>query len=117
MFGAWGEGKFKGTLSDDEWLKNAKAVMHDDMEFDFSGVNHPMFKVWGGPGNLVAIKPWFAFLDDSEFPDMKPNFFPAPAGSNQVMCQMSSTWKYKGKEMKIDDIFVFGKLNSTRARR
>lgn len=74
--------------------------------FDASGVGHDMFKVYaGGP---LAMKSWFKFLDDSEFPNMAPNFFPAPAATGQVICQMNYDWHYKGAKLDgCKDIFVF----------
>ena len=87
----------------------------EDATYDFSGPKHPLYKKWtGGP---TCIKPWFKFLDDSEFPNMTPKFFPAPTGSHQVMCNMSYDWHYKGSVLNNrEDIFVFtvegGKVKS-----
>jgi putative AlgH/UPF0301 family transcriptional regulator len=106
MFGTWGAGKLKTDLKDDEWLKNASECFTDNASADFSGVNHPMFKVWGG--GPIGMKNWFKFLDDSEFPNMAPKFYPAAPASGQVLCDMSFDWHYKGA--KLDgrkDIFVF----------
>merc|ERR1719316_1335914 len=103
MFMTWGMGKLKTHLSDAEWKANMLTVLTEDCEWDFSGVEHPMFKLWKG---IDTFKPWMKFLDDSQFTGMKPTFLPGAEGTNQAIMQMNSGWRYKEGDMQINDVFV-----------
>lgn len=99
MFGTWGAGKMRADQPDEEFNKNVGACWCADHIIDVRGPNSPFYKKYESGGKIDGTKDWIKFLDQHDFPNMNPKFFPGPAGSNKVYCDMSYDMKYKDREL------------------
>jgi len=99
MFGTWGAGKMRADQSDEDFNKNVGACWCDDHVIDVRGPGSPFHKKYESGGKIDGTKDWIKFLDQHEFPNMKPTFFPGPPGSMKVYADMSYDMKYKDREL------------------
>jgi len=107
MFGMWGEGKFASSLSEEEFVANMNTVQTEDATWDFTGPGIDFYKTYTG---AKAFAFWMKYLEEFDFPNMNPSFFPGPAGTGMAIMYMCYDMAHKTNGGKLTgqvDVFVF----------
>ncbi|CAD7969909.1 unnamed protein product [Amoebophrya sp. A120] len=118
MFGMWGQGKFATAQGEADFIKSMETINTPDATWDFTGPGPEIYKTYTG---AKAFMPWMKYLEEFDFPNMNPSFFPGPPGSNIAIMYMNYDMTHKESKAamtKQTDVFVFtvkgGKIASAK---